>query len=519
MKKMKKVIIILVVILVLCGGVAGGAYAYMSHQKSSLSAEVFSVTSINMGYFSDAMTSSGYVTNDYEQNIYVEDKTIKTVSVAEGDIVKVGDPVLEYDTTATDLQIEMKKLEIQGMDNDVTLAKRELEKLKKITPVAEEPDSTEEEQKEVPDKEAFIMQVEQKSGDAYNYIDKEAKPYEGDGTKENPYRFLCTSECYITGTYLNALVKNETVAAFEIWTGNDRKEGTLVKCWTVDGSKQETVTDTSRWSVESESEIIEEMDDFEEETEEDTELSTEATYTDKELKKAIQEKESDLKDLDIDKRKAELALRKSEKSKESSVVTASVNGVVKKVGDPENLPTDNSAFIQILGSEGLYVTGNVSELMLEQIKVGQEVTANSWNTGSTFTAKITEISEYPSTDNNSYGEGNSNVSYYPFTAYIEDATGLNNGDYVDLSINPEQQTDNANAIYLEKAYVRQENGKSYVLKVGEDDRLVKQHVTTGKTVYGTSIEIKSGLSLEDRIAFPYGKTAKEGIKAIDSSEE
>ncbi len=58
----------------------------------------------------------------------------------------------------------------------------------------------------------------------------------------------------------------------------------------------------------------------------------------------------------------------------------------------------------------------------------------------------------------------------------------------------------------------------YVLKVGKDNRLVKQYVLTGKTVYGSSIEIKAGLSESDRIAFPYGKTAKEGVKAVETDE-
>ena len=39
---------------------------------------------------------------------------------------------------------------------------------------------------------------------------------------------------------------------------------------------------------------------------------------------------------------------------------------------------------------------------------------------------------------------------------------------------------------------------------------------TGRTVYGTGIEIKDGLSESDRIAFPYGKTAKEGVKVKDA---
>lgn len=524
MKKLKKFIIILVVLLVICGAASGGVYAYMSYQNSNLTAEVFNVANINFGYYSDAMTSSGYVTNDQAQNIYTEDKTVSKVHVEEGAEVKIGDPILEYDTTSTDLQIEMKKLEAQGIENDIIIAKRELEKLKNTTPVPEEEDDIidddKDSNKDSENENDFIIQIEQKSGDAYNYIDKNAKPYKGEGTKENPYRFLCTSEGYVMGSYINALIQKEEVAAFEIWTKNDRENGTLTKCWTVDGATQAATTEDSRWSIASETEIFmepENLEDDVEEEEDDVELPTTQTYTEKELKEAIKDKENNITNLDIDKRTAELGLKKLEKTKESSVVTAAVNGVVKKVGDMENPPSDNSAFIEILGSEGLYVTGSVSELMLDKIKIGQVVTANSWNTGMTFNATITEISEYPASNDGYYGEGNSNVSYYPFTAYIEDASGLNNGDSVDLSMMPQEEMPDENGIYLEKAYVRQENGKSYVYKVNKEDCLEKQYIETGKTVYGTAVEIKSGLSLEDRIAFPYGKTAKEGIKAVDSS--
>ena len=79
--------------------------------------------------------------------------------------------------------------------------------------------------------------------------------------------------------------------------------------------------------------------------------------------------------------------------------------------------------------------------------------------------------------------------------------------------------DNSNSIFLQKAYVREENGRSYVLKADENDRLVKQYVVTGKSLWGQSVEIVSGLTLEDRIAFPYGKEAVEGAKVKDPSGE
>ena len=67
-------------------------------------------------------------------------------------------------------------------------------------------------------------------------------------------------------------------------------------------------------------------------------------------------------------------------------------------------------------------------------------------------------------------------------------------------------------------YIRKENGQSYVYIKGEDGLLKKQYVRTGKTLYGSTIEVKEGLSIDDAIAFPYGKNVKEGAKTKVASD-
>ena len=536
MKRGKKVIILLIVILLIAGAASGGVYAYQKYQEENLQAEVISVANINSGWFGNPMSSSGTVLDNYSQSVYIEDKTVSEVKVEEGAEVKIGDPLLVYDTAETQLEIEMKKLELQGVKNDITLANREIEKLKKIKPVSNTANNTSTNTGTTKNKissskkttkkkktDVIMIQVEQMEGDAYNYIDTAAKPYEGTGTADNPYRFLCTQDCYVLGSYLNQLVKNEQVAAFEIWTGNSITEGTLVSCWTVNGLERSSVDADSRWRVSTHEKIDETVDEEEEPESEEKESetpaqepeSTEEVYTAEELRKEISDKQEELRKLEIQRKGLRLDLKGLRKSKKSATVAASINGIVKTVGDPEDPPTDGSAFIEISGSEGMYIKGSISELLLDQIEVGQEITASSWDTGQEYTAEITEISEYP-LDTRMYGEGNPNVSYYSFMAYIQDPGELSNGDYLDISIMQSSSEMDMNSLYIEKAYVRNEDGKSYVLKAGEDNRLVKQYVETGKTVYGSSIEIKSGLSESDRIAFPYGKTAKEGIKVKDA---
>ena len=513
---MKKKIIVIVVVLLVVSAIIGGAiFGYQSYTNKNLVADVYSVSSLNMGYWGDEMQSNGTVTNDLSQDIDLEsDQTVAQIYVQEGQTVAIGDKLLEYDITDKQLQLEMKKLEIQGIENDITLAQRELTTLKNTTPVTNTPVVTTPDVQEETESET---QVEETTGDAYNYISQTAKAYEGDGSAKKPFRFLCTKDAYVYGSYLNYLKDNSDTAVFEIREDN-KKDGTLISSWTVNGAAMESVEEDSQWSVLNRQEIETEPDTEAEIVDTET-VDTEETegYTAEELSKKITEKENDLKDLDLDKRTAELEEKKLEKECSEGIVYATINGTVKTVGDPNNAPTDGSAFLSVSGSDGLYVTGNLSEMLLDQVKVGQIVTATSWDSGMTFQATITDISKYPLDGDNYYGDGNPNSSYYPFTAYIEDSTGLTNGEGVQLSMTTtDSDISTGDTICLDKAYVREENGKSYVLKADENNRLVKQYIATGKTVYGSAIIINDGLSQDDYIAFPYGKTAKEGVRVADT---
>ena len=65
--------------------------------------------------------------------------------------------------------------------------------------------------------------------------------------------------------------------------------------------------------------------------------------------------------------------------------------------------------------------------------------------------------------------------------------------------------------------MREEDGKSYCMIADENGRLKKQYVVTGRTVYGSAVEIKSGLTEEDMIAFPYGKDVVEGALTTEEN--
>lgn len=369
-------------VVITLGIVGGGLWGYKAYQSNTREVTVQPVSYINWGFWGDTETSYGMVTNDSTQEIYLSDaKTIKEIYVKMGDTVKVGDPLIAYDTQELNLNIERKKIDVSNAE--IQLAKLQYDfSCAKNTPVISEDDE-----------------------DAAGYT-------------------------------------------FEVWV---ERVNTL---------------------------------DYQ------------------------------VKAQEIRVRQKKLELETMQKSASDGVVYAEVDGEVKSLGDPKNPLKNGKPFMVVSGDEGLYVSGTISELSLDNVTVGTVITANSWESGMSFEATITEISDIP-TSSNSWGDGNPNVSYYGFTAYIEDSTGLRNGEYLDLQIST--GTANQGGIFIEKAYVREENGRPYCMIADENGRLKKQYVATGRTVYGSAVEIKSGLSEEDLIAFPYGKDVVEGALTTQES--
>ena len=241
------------------------------------------------------------------------------------------------------------------------------------------------------------------------------------------------------------------------------------------------------------------------------------SYTKEELKKAISDKEKEIRDLELNQKETALKIKNAKKALEDQTVKATIAGVIKKVGDPEKPSQDGSAFIQVDSQQGLYVRGYVSELVLDQVTPGTMLQISSWSSGAFATATVKEVSPYPAENYMVYSSG-AQASYYPFTALIDEgAEGFQNLESVSISMTVGADETAQNAIYLSKAFIREENGQKYVFVRGEDGKLERRPVKTGKIVYGNQYEIKSGLTAEDYIAFPYSKNELEGTKTEEST--
>ena len=196
------------------------------------------------------------------------------------------------------------------------------------------------------------------------------------------------------------------------------------------------------------------------------------------------------------------------------MVKSTLDGTVKKVGDPAKGEVDGEPFIEVESAAGAYIQGMVGEYQLDSVKPGQIVTGMAYESQMGFQAEITEVSPYPQ---EGYSSGMQEQSYYPFTAVIQDGEGFKANEMVSMDLPAEGGE--ITGIFISREYIRTQNGEEFVYKEGEDQRLKKQKVTTGRTFYGSTVEIKEGITLEDKLAFPYGKNVREGAGVREASIE
>ena len=95
--KKKNVMIITAAVLVCAITITGIARAV---RGGGSAVDVTQVSYLNSGWWDEGTSTSGYVTANASQDVYLEsDSVVEKVYVKKGDKVKIGDTLLEYDKT------------------------------------------------------------------------------------------------------------------------------------------------------------------------------------------------------------------------------------------------------------------------------------------------------------------------------------------------------------------------------------------------------------------------------------
>ena len=368
----------------------------------------------------------------------------------------------------------------------------------------------------------------------YQKLDGESIPFTGSGTEEDPYVFLCSSakeKVTVMGSFFNRLAgyssdgtkivhqggcwyqlefhQNDTIADYEnrkeSCTGYYLINGSLLEQPVYEFVEMEfTLADASKYDD----------DEIPDDDNPGGYDPAEPTGTPISRADAIKYQRSKIASLKLDIQESDIKISQLEKKANKKLISSKLDGTVTYVGDTSGETTDGNALIKVKSSDGFYVIGSISELMLDEITEGTVLNCTSYTSGS-FEAEVMDVSEYPVTSNSSYGDSNPNVSYYAFTAVVTDKSlQLEDQDYVTITY---ETSSSEGSMVIQKAFVRSENGKSYVYK-DENGVLKKQELTVGSTVdNGYSVIVKGGITSDDLIAFPYGKDVKEGAKTKEVS--
>lgn len=538
-KKAKKNLIIASVTAVLVVGFAMGLWFFVQYQADRRTVDVVPVMNITTQYWGDQTYSSGTAASDSLQEIYpASDKTISDIYVVEGQQVAVGDPLLQYDKTKLELDVESKDLAVKQAEIEVDDAEKQLKKLQNTTPVSTPKPSVPTSQPQVTPTPTPVPTptpsptIQPADVTLYRRLDVDSKPYSGSGTSEDPYVFLCTEDCVMTREFLLRLLGDGSgatpgpddvlaspfAAIFEVREENSNY-GDLLYSFQLDGTNLSGNFQVSDLITGSNTlETVEEVFDASSKTSSTTSTDyDDMGYTKDELKELIEKKRQEIKDLQLQVKQAELDLEKSKLALENSTVRSTVDGVVRTLLDVDSATASGSPFLVVSGQGQFTIKGSISESLLTSVHVGDTVNAMSYENGMNYTATISEISDYPLDPNagGMYGSsGNPNSSQYEFTAVVDQPEGLTNGMYLEITLNVQGDT-SSEAFYLWKAYIREDESGSYVMKAGVDNRLYKQYLELGASIYGGEyVEIKSGLTMEDYVAFPYGPDVQEGVRAV-----
>lgn len=531
-KSLKKTLLAVGIAVAVCAAVWGGLTLARNAQRSDVN--VYSVESVAMtDYWGATANTSGSVSTDKLQKIYIsQSQTVNEIFVTEGQTVKKGDRLLAYDTTLSQAEIDQAEINLDSAELDLNTAKRNLELYQKA-------DNKEKLQIEYDTQyaklEALIAAQDQKDG-RFDPVKEGFLPVKGSTgtTKDHPlyYQLLTdtrTQEFYLTDEYiLNNILRNRSSAYVVLVEKAGNVKNGAVTCYGMYYVADDTAAPVTlrtkpmndlpayedEYSTKNTKEIKEARTDLEK-----IQKLLDESFTREELLSLIATTEKEVYNNQRAVRQAQIALDKKKKELGDGTVYSEIDGVVKVVRNADEAYSSSEPVVEVSGGGGYYITGSLGELDLGTVKIGDTVQISSWMTGASCEGKIVEISDFP-TDNGSYwgGDSNSNVSYYPFKVFVSEDANLQAGDYVDMSYQ-KTVSDGGSSLYLQTMFIRSENGKSYVLLRGKDGRLEQRWVQTGRDLWGSYTQIRGGLTVDDYVAFPYGRDVKPGAATVEATAD
>jgi len=513
LKKIKKPLIILgVAVLVLA--LTWGILKLISNNSGSVNCYLVSDMSMT-DFWGDSSETSGTVTADRIQKVYLSGtQTVSSVYVKEGQEVKKGDKLLSYDTSMSSIDVERANISVERAELELQSSINELETLNKLS----DKDALIAQRKEL-EKELEAAKAASGGSSTEPQEITEPRVLGGLGTPYSPLYIEVPSGTALTQTMLSEYFVSTPLKSFiAVVTREGDIEGAAVEsCWgylierEYDGGEITlSPAECDEW-IDPVVEPAAEVKALQKKIESlDTLIANSLTKS--EISRQIIQKNQEIANNRIEVSMAKLDLRRLMEEINDCYVYAAIDGVVKTVRDSGEAKSTGEAVIDISGGGGYIINATIGELDLGSVAVGNTVTVNSWMSGESYEGTIVEIGDTPTSSDEDY------YSYvqssYPMKVSVSEDANLQVDNYVSISYTPQEQS---GAFYLDNMYIRTENGKSFVYVEGENGRLEQRDVQVGKIVYDSYTEIRGGITLDDYIAFPYGRTVKDGAPVHEAT--
>lgn len=505
-KNLKKVIIAVLAVVAVCGAIWGCMVLIRNARRGEVN--VYAVSDFMSDGSNATAGTSGTVTADKLQKVFLsETQTVKQVYVEEGQTVHEGDKLMSCDTSLGSEDLQQAQIDVERQQIELKSLKSQLEKLVNAKTV----DQLENEKAALEKK---LQTAQYKAG----ITDESAKPVlpKGDGSIKNPKCVVWDEESdRLTQARMSELLGSGD-SAYVLLVSDDGDSYSKIQGLHIYRTKESDeiiVSFVSDLQI-PEIEKTDSVKSLEAQIEKLDEQIAEA-HTKAELLKLQSAKRKEIANAEIDIKIAGIQLRKLQSEIQDGTIYSQIDGVVKVVRNEDEARNEGSAVIEVSGGGGYYIEGAISELALDTVTIGQSVEVSSWMNGTSCEGKITEISNYPTSGNSSWSEGNPNVSYYPMKVFVEEDANLQDGDAVDMTYSSNGSSD---TWYLESMFVRNDNGSNFVYIRNDKGLLEKRTIQIGNSTGGYT-EIKSGLTTDDFIAFPYGNDVVNGAKTKEATIE
>lgn len=495
MRKGVKIALISTAGVVAAGAVLVGSLWYFGRKTDPV--EVVPVNQHSAMFYDDMQNFDGKVTAENLQSVYASDtQTITEIFVSEGDEVKKGDPLLSYDTTLTEIELERKRIGVQQAELDLKNAKDDLAWINSLKPYSPPPPT----------------QPPQPTEESLEPIEELPLLIGGEGTQEWPYRWVWSDEVSYDEDFITGMFAEESS---EVWISFEEREqnsidGAITKLWGLHVVRGED----GKLKYGFFTPILPPDDEIEPEPE-PIWIDDSSGYTASEIAQMRAEKQTEIRDLDVEYRIAQVEYERMKSEAENGIVYANVDGTILTLNDPEFARMDGSPVILLSGGGCYHVQAAIGEYDRDRFEIGSEVIVMSWMTGEEIVGTLEAVDDTP-VSGYYYGNGNPNVSLYPATIAVDAQSGLQENEYVSVRFASNAAQDNA--LYLENMYIRSENSRSYVYKRGADGMLQKVWIETGAVLWGSYTAVYGDLTADDWIAFPYGKSVKEGAETVEAEE-